>query len=60
MVGPDAKDAVKPAEDRQGQADLRLLAGIPLQIAADHQVEKLLRAAEFHVGPHVDGIVALH
>ena len=42
------------------QADLRLLPGVPLEVAADHQVEQLLRAAEFHVGLDLDAVLPLH
>ena len=42
------------------QNNLLRLAFLFLEIAADENIEKLIRAAEFHVGFHHDGVPALH
>ena len=39
--------------------DLRLLAGLLLEVAAHQQVEQLVGAAELHVGLDLDGVVRL-
>ena len=52
--------AVEAFEDRRHQDDLRLLAGVALQVAAAHQVELLVGAAELDVALQRDGVVALH
>ena len=43
-------DAVEAFEQRQRQDALRLLAVMPLQLAADQQVELLVGAAQLDVG----------
>src|SRR5262249_47492569 len=52
--------AVEAAQDRQRHANLRFLPGVPLQIASDHQAEKLLTAAELDIGPDLHAVVTLH
>ena len=52
--------AVDPVQDRRRQHDLRLLAEAALHVAADQQVEVLVRAAQFDVGAQRDRIVRLH
>ena len=52
-------DAVEPFEQRQRQDALRLLAVVPLQLAADQEVELLVGAAELDVGLQRDRVVAL-
>ena len=52
--------AVEPFEQRHEEDDLLRLAFLALEIAADEDVEKLIRAADFHVGFHHHRIPALH
>src|SRR6267142_1561028 len=51
--------AVQAFEDRHGECDLRLLAMRALEITAHEQVERLVGAAQLHVGAERDRIVAL-
>ncbi len=52
--------AVGAEEDGEGEADLRLLSGVSLEVSADEEVVGLLCGAEFDVGFDHDGVVALH
>src|SRR5205823_11241922 len=52
--------AVEPAQDRQRQTNLRLLTGVPLQIATDHQAEKLFATAQLDVGVDRHAVLTLH
>ena len=52
--------AVGADQDRHRQ---RYLGGMPLlllQVAAEQEVEELLGAAQFDIGPDLDGVLALH
>src|SRR5262249_8112016 len=55
-----AAHAVEAAQDRQRHADLRFLAGVALQVAADHQAEQLLAAAQLDVRTDLHAVEALH
>src|SRR5207247_578560 len=55
-----AADAVEPAQNRQRHADLRFLPGVALQVAADHQAEKLLAAAKLDIRVNLHAVAALH
>src|SRR5262249_38089864 len=50
----------KSTEDRQRDADLRLLPGIFLQVAANHQAKKLLAAAKLDICPDFHAVSTLH
>ena len=52
--------AVGAGEERQRDRDLRTLAVLALELAAGHQVEELVAAADLHVGLHRDRVVGLH
>ena len=52
--------SVEPLEDRHRHRDLAGHALFVLKIAADHDVEKLVGAAEFHIGFDHHGVPALH
>ena len=51
--------AVEAFEDGRHEDDLRRLAGVALQVAAAHEVELLVGAAELDVALERDGVVAL-
>ena len=51
--------AVEAFEDGRHEDDLGLLAGVALQVAAAHEVELLVGAAELDVALEGDGVVAL-
>ena len=53
-------DAVEAFEQRGRDDDLRLLAEIALQLAADEQIELLIGAPQLDVGHHRHRVVALH
>ena len=52
--------AVEPGEDRHRHHDLRRLAVAGLDLAAEHQVEELVGAADLDVGLAPDRVVGLH
>lgn len=52
-------DAVEAFEDGGHEDDLGGLAEVALEVAAAHEVELLVGAAEFHVGLEGDGVIPL-
>ncbi len=52
--------AIEPLEQRHHQRHLLRLPLLALQIAADEDVEKLIRPANFHIGLDLHGIPPLH
>src|SRR5262249_49374200 len=52
--------AVQAAEDGHGDADLRLLPGIDLELPPNHQVVQLFATAQLDVGADLDAVAALH
>ena len=51
--------AVEAFEEGDGEDDLLGLAGVALEVAAAHEVELLVGAAELDVAVEGDGVVAL-
>jgi hypothetical protein len=52
--------AVEAGQDRRRQGDLRIQTRVAHEVAADHQVEQLVGAAELDVRLHLDRVVRLH
>src|SRR5262249_40073200 len=52
--------AVQATQNRHGDADLRLLAGLGLQVTPDQEVVQLLATPQLDVGLDLDRVAALH
>ena len=53
-------NAVEPLQERHRHDDLRFLLKLPLDVAADQQVEFLVCSPELHVGPQFHRVIRLH